>query len=168
MCITQYSKNIVDDLKRLEFIYGNAKRHFVIGGESLKRGWCLFEFSVSNVEQLIFEMVSVSLADTEFSDKISYISSPTKCWAKNVNGDDVYKQLLKDCSYDYMQFSFDSDKEYVQKKITSKWTVEDFNKNLHGNVPWFEHREFFPNIFSMKTVNFSFRLFLVIFMGVTS
>jgi hypothetical protein len=110
LCLDQMSPDKMTTIKRSDEIYFHAKEYHLVEIGSLFRGWVLFELS--------------SVKETMLPPSIHLTTQDPAA----IN---VMKRFLRSSGFDGCEFTEDSDREVVQKKIIDRYgSVAEFNKKI--------------------------------------
>ena len=110
LCLDQMSSDKMTTIKRSDEIYFNASEYHLMEIGSLFRGWVLFELS-SVKESMLPPVIHLTTQDPA--------------------GINVMKLFLSSSGFDGCNFTEESDREIVKKKITDRYgSVAEFNLRI--------------------------------------
>jgi len=110
LCLDQMSSDKMTTIKRSDEIYFHAKEYHLMEIGSLFRGWVLFELS---------------------SVKESMLPPAIHLTTQDPAGINVMKQFLRSSGFDGCNFTEESDREIVKKKIIDRYgSVAEFNLRI--------------------------------------
>ena len=110
LCLDQMSSDKMTTIKRSDEIYFNAKEYHLMEIGSLNRGWVLFELSSVN-ESMLPPAIHLTTQDPA--------------------GIKLMKQFLISSGFDGCNFTEESDREIVKKKIIDRYgSVAEFNLRI--------------------------------------
>jgi hypothetical protein len=111
LCLDQMSSDKMTTIKRSDEIYFNANEYHLMEIGSLNRGWVLFELS-SVKESMLPPAIHLSIGQDPAAIT-------------------VMKQFLRSSGFDGCNFTEESDREIVKKKIIDRYgSVAEFNLRI--------------------------------------